>query len=74
MLISRILNATHDIAKTQSEFLTLPARREADGSFTSAWEPTPDELERLNKGAKVYLSVLAAQHPPVKIEVGPVGA
>lgn len=33
------------------------------------WEPTPDELARLNAGAPVRLICLGAQ-PPVKVEVG----
>lgn len=38
--------------------------------FTSCWEPTPDELERLAAGAKVYLTVVGDQ-PPVALAVGP---
>lgn len=38
----------------------------------SAWEPTPDELARLNAGAKVILTVVGTAHPPVTIEVGDV--
>ena len=43
-------------------------------SMVSAWYPTPDELERLAKGAPVYLEVLGSKHPPVKITVGAVSA
>lgn len=47
-------------------------RSTEDGSlrFTSAWEPTPEELIRLLRGAKVYLDVVGGQ-PPVWLEVGP---
>lgn len=38
----------------------------------TAWEPTPDELQRLAKGAPVYLRVLGTRHPPVMITVGDV--
>lgn len=38
--------------------------------MVTAWEPTPDELVRLAKGAFVYLRVLGTKHPPVMIEVG----
>lgn len=41
-----------------------------DGNaFTSCWEPTADELERLNAGAKIYLTVVGGQ-PPVALQVG----
>lgn len=39
-------------------------------TFTSAWQPTPAELERLNKGASVHLTIVAAGHPPVIVGVG----
>lgn len=54
---------------------TLPLRMVArDGlSFMeSAWEPTPDELAALAKGAKVILAISAPQHPVVALYVGPV--
>lgn len=35
----------------------------------SAWEPTPAELELLNKGGSVILTVLAGQMPPVSLSV-----
>ena len=40
-----------------------------DGTCTSCWEPTGDELERLAAGAKVYLTVVGGQ-PPVALAVG----
>lgn len=39
-------------------------------SMHSVWEPTPDELERLKAGAKVYLIIVGAVHPPVALSVG----
>lgn len=50
----------------------LAVRVETLGRLTvchSAWEPTPEELERLNAGASVILSVVGGQ-PPVALEVG----
>lgn len=82
MLISRIPNATRVIGKSQG-YLGLPLRDElrndtVNGPQTpcmvTAWEPTPDELERLNKGASVHLVVIGTQHPPVMLEVGTVHA
>lgn len=35
----------------------------------SAWRPTPEELERLNRGEYVQLSVMGNVPPPVKVEV-----
>lgn len=51
----------------------LPIRDEnIDGArfMVSAWEPTPEELERLNKGASVELYINAAQHPVCKVAIG----
>lgn len=77
MIISRIEHATRVIGKTQG-FLGLPIRDEliservlgdAVPCMTTAWEPTPEELEALNAGAKVHLRVIGTQHPPVMLEV-----
>lgn len=82
MMIARIPNATRTIGKSQG-YLGLPLRDEVrnttvDGPQTpcmvTAWEPTPDELERLNAGASVHLIVLGTVHPPVMLEVGAVHA
>lgn len=82
MLIARICNATRVIGQSQG-YLGLPLRDEirnttVDGPKTkvmvTAWEPTPDELERLNKGAAVHLVIMGTVHPPVMLEVGAVHA
>ena len=36
----------------------------------SVWEPTPEELARLNEGAQVYLCIIGSVHPPVSLAVG----
>lgn len=41
-------------------------------SMASAWEPTPEEIERISKGAKVILWVIGSIHPPVALSVGAV--
>jgi hypothetical protein len=78
MIIARISGATRVIGKSQG-YMGLPIRDEVrhttvDGERTpvmvTAWEPTPDELERLSKGALVQLCVLGTGHPPVMLEVG----
>lgn len=38
----------------------------------SSWEPTPDELARLNAGAPVVLFITGTIHPPVALTVGEV--
>lgn len=78
MIIKRIEGATRVLGKAQG-YLGLPLRDEVinstvDGPATpcmvTAWEPTPDELARLNAGAPVLLRVIGAAHPPVMVEVG----
>lgn len=81
MIIGRIPNATRVLGKSQG-YLGLPLRDEVRNTtvggetpvMVTAWEPTPDELERLNKGASVHLVVVGTQHPPVMLEVGAVHA
>lgn len=80
MLVGRILNATRVVGKKQG-YLGLPIRDElihetVNGpntpSMVTAWEPTPDELERLNKGARVHVRILGNVPPAMMVEVGPV--
>lgn len=37
--------------------------------MVSAWKPTPEELEALNRGMPVLLWVYGAGHPPVAVGV-----
>jgi len=78
VIIARIPHATRTIGKSQG-YLGLPLRDEVrnttvDGPATpcmvTAWEPTPEELARLNLGACVHLVILGTAHPPVMLEVG----
>lgn len=80
MIIAMIKGVTRVIGKSQG-YLGLPLRDEpidcpvngpGTPSMVTAWEPTPDELERLNKGAPVHLRILGSQHPPVMLTVGEV--
>jgi hypothetical protein len=51
----------------------LPIRDEptsAGPSMTSAWFPTPEEIQRISEGAPIYLTVIGRVHPPVAIHVG----
>lgn len=78
MIIKMVEGATRIIGKTQG-FIGLPLRDEpincsvggpGTPSMVTAWEPTADELARLNAGAHVMLRVLGQMHPPVMITVG----
>jgi hypothetical protein len=39
-------------------------------SMTSAWLPTPEEIERITAGAPILLRIISINHPPVMLEVG----
>lgn len=78
MIIKRIEGCTRVLGQSQG-YLGLPLRDieincTVNGPSTpameTAWEPTPDELARLNAGAPVILRVVGRAHPPVMIEVG----
>lgn len=78
MLIGMIEGVTRIIGKSQG-YLGLPLRDEVihctvggEGTpcMVTAWQPTPDELARLNAGASVHLRVIGSQHPPVMLDVG----
>lgn len=38
-------------------------------AMISSWEPSPEELQKLNEGKPVYLQVLGSRHPPVFVWV-----
>lgn len=38
-------------------------------AMQTLWEPTPDELERLNRGKGILITMLTVEHPPIKVEV-----
>lgn len=80
MIIKRIEGATRVIGQSQG-YQGLPLRDElincavnggGTPSMVTAWEPTPDELTKLEQGAPVLLRVLGSAHPPVIITVGEV--
>lgn len=45
---------------------------EAGPAMMSVWEPTPDEIKRMQQGARVCLLILGEKHPPVRLSVGEV--
>ena len=72
MIISMIEGVTRILGKAQG-YLGLPIRDQTLGgakAMVSAWEPTPEELQRLNHGAKVEVIILGTGHPPIRVEVG----
>lgn len=78
MLIGTIEGVTRIIGKSQG-YLGLPLRDEVmnctvsgEGTpaMVTAWQPTPEELARLNAGASAHLRVLGTVHPPVMVGVG----
>lgn len=78
MIIARIPGATRVLGKSQG-YLGLPIRDElieegVNGLGTpcmvTAWQPTPEEVERLINGASVHVRILGTVHPPVMVDVG----
>lgn len=60
--------------ETDGECAPLPVFAEVvDGHMvmTSAWKPSAEELEQLNKGAAVALVIYGTIHPPVALGVFP---
>lgn len=56
----------------EAEVVHLSIRREllnGNPCVTSAWEPTPDELDKLAAGAAVLLSCIGHTMPPVTLRV-----
>lgn len=80
MQIGHIKGASRVLGKSQG-YLGLPVRDElineavnGEGTpaMTTAWLPTPKELEALNAGAAVHVRILGTAHPPIMVEVGEV--
>ena len=75
MIAARIANATRRLGAPEGWDETrdgacvgLDVLIEGD-HFTSCWEPTSDEVQRIVSGAKVYLTCVGGQ-PPVALQVG----
>ena len=74
MLIARIEGTNRVCGKSQG-FLGLPVRDEivnGQNIMHSAWEPTPDEIERIQKGAKIIVSVIGNNPQPIMLNVSAV--
>lgn len=80
MIVARVAGATRNLGAPKDWDKGrdgvcggLPIRDEVNGSLpcmVSAWQPTPEELARLNEGASIYLHVVGVVHPPVMLSVG----
>lgn len=59
-------------AENQPEYSPLPVFRTPDGRVISAWRPTPKELELLNNGEAIYLTLHTFNTPlqPIMMTVG----
>jgi hypothetical protein len=80
MQIGRVEGCTRVLGKSQG-YIGLPVRDEVvnavvtgEGTptMTTAWLPTPKELEALNAGAPVHVRIVGSAHPPIMVEVGAV--
>lgn len=77
MIIRRIQGATRTLGKSQG-FMGLPVKDTTihdavtgpdTPAMETAWEPTPDELEAIQRGASIILRVIGRAHPPVMLSV-----
>lgn len=76
MMIARISDTTRTLGQQQG-YLGLPIKDDViDGvpQMTSAWECTPEEAARIAAGARIYVTLLGTQHPPIILQVGKVPA
>lgn len=76
MMAKMIDGMTRILGKAQG-FLGLPVRDEVVehageryAVMVTAWEPTPAELEALNSGAFVEITMFGVGHPPILVGVG----
>ena len=77
MIIARIEGANRVCGKSQG-YAGLPVRDETvtqeDGTqyniMHTAWEPTPEEIERIVAGAKIIVSVIGVSPQPIMLGVG----
>lgn len=70
---TRVLGAPPDWKDDGNSCVGLPVRdiMTDEGNFmVSAWEPTAEEIQRLQNGESLYLWVRGYGHPVVSITVG----
>jgi len=78
MQIGRIERATRVLGVSQGyaglpvrdELVTCKVGGDSTPTMTTAWLPTPGELDALNAGAAVHVVIVGTAHPPIMVEVG----
>jgi hypothetical protein len=78
MISGRIPGATRILGKSQGylglavrdELVNDTVNGECTPAMTTAWIPTPAELELIARGAPVYVQILGTMHPPISVTVG----
>lgn len=77
MMIKRIPGATRVLGKSQG-YLGLPVLDEqiedstsgqTVNTMTTAWEPDPREMDRMQRGANVHVRIFGVSHPPIMLWV-----
>lgn len=80
MQIGMVTGATRVLGKSQG-YMGLPVRDEqinckvgGEGTpcMTTAWLPTPKEIEAIKAGAPIHVRLVGTKHPPIMVEVGEV--
>lgn len=56
----------------RDEFVNCSVNGPGTPAMVSAWYPTPEELEALQRGAPVHVRILGVIPPPMMVEVGDV--
>lgn len=82
MLFGRIDGATRTIGEAQGyqglairdDIVNCEVNGPSTAMMTTAWVPTPQELEALNAGASIHVMILGTAHPPIMVGVGPTPA
>lgn len=72
---SKPIGAPENWDESKGSCATLHVRVEYDQGLrflTSAWQPTQAEIAAINAGAMIHLGISAAQHPVVRMGVGPI--
>lgn len=80
MMIKRIQGTTRELGKAQG-YMGLPIRdcmltttvggqTVIGPAMRSAWEPTPAEIEAIQRGEPIILTLMGTGHPPCLITVG----
>lgn len=78
MISGRIPGVTRVLGKSQGylglavrdELVTDTVNGEGTPAMTTAWTPTPAEIQAIVRGASVHVQLLGTAHPPILVTVG----